>query len=243
MISIAIICKNEERIIEKCLNQAKKLADEIIVVDSGSTDNTRVIAEKFDIKFIYQDWLGYSAQKNYALDLCTLPWVLSLDADEVLTDELINEIKSLDLSKNFAFKIPRKLFIGERFIRWGGYYPDYQLRLVPKNQARFNDRVVHESMMLADSARDFPIIKLKYAINHYSYETIKDLERAFDKYALLARTESNLLLAIIKSGFCFFNKFFIQLGCLEGALGLALAWVHTKYTFRKYFWFTDVTQV
>jgi glycosyltransferase involved in cell wall biosynthesis len=242
MIAVAIICKNEERIIEQCLLQAQKIAAEIILVDSGSTDKTPEIAKKFDLKFVYQDWLGYSAQKNYALSLCTQPWVLSLDADEVLTDELINEIKSLDLSENSAYEIPRKLFIGKRFIRWGGYYPDYQLRLVPKNQARFNDRPVHESLILSDSAKDYPVIKLKYAINHYSYETIKDLEKAFDKYALLARKESSLFAAIIKSAFCFFNKFFIQLGCLEGSLGLALAWVHTKYTFKKYFWLSDAKQ-
>jgi glycosyltransferase involved in cell wall biosynthesis len=236
MIAVAIICKNEERIIEQCLLQAQKISAEIILVDSGSTDKTPEIAKKFDLKFVYQDWLGYSAQKNYALSLCTQPWVLSLDADEVLTDELINEIKSLDLSENCAYKIPRKLFVGKRFIRWGGYYPDYQLRLVPKNQARFNDRPVHESLILSDSAKDYPVIKLEYAINHYSYETIKDLEKAFDKYALLARKKSNLVLACLKFIFTFVNKYFFQLGILEGALGLRLALVHANYTFKKYFW-------
>jgi len=240
MISIAIICKNEERIIEKCLNQAKKLADEIIVVDSGSTDKTpaivQEIAKNFDLKFFFQEWLGYAGQKNFALGLCNQSWVLSLDADEVLSDELIAEIKALDLNLHRAYKIPRKLFIGERFIRWGGYYPDYQLRLAPKNLARFNDRPVHESMILIGSTEEIPIIKLKNPINHYSYAGIEDLERAFDNYAVLARKKSNLVLACLKFIFTFVNKYFFQLGILEGALGLRLALVHANYTFKKYFW-------
>jgi glycosyltransferase involved in cell wall biosynthesis len=240
MISIAIICKNEERIIEKCLNQAKKLADEIIVVDSGSTDKTpeivQEIAKNFDLKFFPQEWLGYAGQKNFALGLCKQSWVLSLDADEVLSDELIAEIKALDLNQERAYKLPRKLFIGGRFIRWGGYYPDYQLRLAPKNLARFNDRPVHESMILIESAGDIPIIKLKNPINHYSYACIEDLEQAFDKFAVLARRKSNLLLACLKFVFTFINKYFFQLGILEGALGLRLACVHANYTFKKYFW-------
>ena len=153
-LSIFIICKNEAHIIEDTLRQAAKLADEIILVDSGSVDATIDIAKRYATKIYTQEWLGYAKQKNYALSLCKHKWVLSLDADEVLTDRLIEEIKNLfesgQYKKSLGFKIPRRLFIGKQLVKYGGFYPDYQLRLFEKGFGRFQDLPVHESVELWD---------------------------------------------------------------------------------------------
>ncbi len=238
-ISIFIICLNEERIIESCLKQAAKLASEIIIVDSGSTDKTLEIASKYTDQIYHQDWLGYGAQKNIALSYCTNDWVLSLDADEVLTDELIDEIKTLDLQAN-GYQIARKLYIGEKFIRWGGFYPDYQLRLFKKPLGRFCNSQVHESVELLDpktqsytkSRHNCPL--LKYPLNHYSYTSITDMEQAYIKFAKLSNKKPNLVVAIINGVYSFINKFIFRLGFLNSTIGLRLAWINAKYSFLKY---------
>lgn len=242
-LSIFIICKNEERIIEQCLSPASKLADELIIVDSGSTDNTLNIAHKYTNKVFHQDWLGYGAQKNIALAKCSNEWVLSLDADEVLTDELIAEIRNLDFKAD-AYKIARKLFIGDKFIRWSGYYPDYQLRLFKKALGAFSEVSVHESVQMPLGSN---IEKLKNPLDHYSYQNLEQMQSAFDKYAKLAKAsslraaesgvaiQSNYSLKpYIKYIYTFVNKFFLRLGFLHGILGLKLALMHARYSFRKY---------
>lgn len=238
-LSIFIICLNEERIIESCLKQAAKLATEIIIVDSGSTDRTLDIARKYTTRIYHQDWLGYGAQKNIALSHCTNEWVLSLDADEVLSDELINEIKALDL-KSHGYQIARKLYIGDKFIRWGGFYPDYQLRLFQRSLGRFCNSQVHESIELLEprtqsyskSRRDCP--QLKHALDHYSYNSIEEMEEAYMKFARLSSKKPNLFIAIFNAIYTFVNKFILRLGFLNGALGLRLALIHAKYSFFKY---------
>jgi glycosyltransferase involved in cell wall biosynthesis len=229
-ISVAIICFNEERIIEACLMQARKLADEIIIIDSGSCDKTLEIATKYTNKIFHQAWLGYSKQKNLAIDKCSNAWILSLDADEVLTDELIQEIKDLKIENFDAYKISRKLFINKRFIRYGGYYPDYQLRLFRKDLGKFNDREVHESIELASDK----ITNLKEPLNHYAYESFSDMQKAFDKYSALGKKPLNPIWALLKSIYTFTNKYFLRLGFLEGTLGLKLALMHANYTLKKY---------
>ena len=227
-ISIFIICLNEERIIEECLKQASKLADEIIIVDSGSSDKTLEITKKYTDKINHQDWLGYGAQKNHALSLCNNEWVISLDADEVLTDELIEEIRSLDFHAD-GYKIARRLFIGDKFIRWGGYYPDYQLRLFKKSLGKFSDRPVHESVKLQGHAEE-----LMNPLNHYAYIDIEAFKTAYNKYAKLSLHKPNLIKAVLNFIFTFINKFIFRLGFLHGSLGLKLAWLHSVYSFEKY---------
>ncbi len=229
-ISAFIICQDEEQKIGSCLEQAAKIADEIIIVDSGSTDSTLEIAKKYTDKIYHRDWLGYGAQKNYALSKCSNEWVMSLDADEVLTDELIEEITHLDLAA-LAYKIARKLFIGNKFIRWGGYYPDFQLRLFKKSLGKFSDAKVHESVKLSS---DEVCPKLKHPLNHFSYKDLNEMQNAFRKFAELSERKPNLLIAILKYFYTFINKFFFRLGFLHGLLGLQLALNHAKYSFLKY---------
>lgn len=242
-ISIFIIAKDEERIIESCLKQASKLLDrnddELILVDSGSTDRTVEIAEKYCTKVIHHDWEGYAKQKNFALAECKNKWVLSLDADEILTDELVKELESIrpKLAEHDAYKIARRLYIGEQFIRWGGYYPDYQLRLFKQEDGKFGDTKVHESVKLTlDKAN---VKKLRKPLDHYSYDTLNDLKKAFAKYARLANenidaSKKGSVKAGLKAVYTFLLKFFFRLGFLHGLLGFKLALIHASYTYGKW---------
>lgn len=235
-LSVSIICLNEADIIGQCLQQAARVADEIVVVDSGSTDNTIEIAKSHGARVIHQDWLGYGKQKNFALDQCTHEWILSLDADEVLTDALVEEIEQLDFeSEVVGYRVARKLFVGDRFVVWGGYYPDYQLRLFRNSLGRFNDLAVHESVQLPAKAE---IRNLKNPLDHFSYESLEQMDAAFHKFAQLSTKKRNPILnpfrAVFNFFYTFFNKYLIRLGFLHGAMGLRLAWIHSKYSFFKY---------
>ena len=174
LLSVALITFNEERIIEKTLSAIHNWVDEIIVVDSFSTDNTLNILELFNVTLYQEKWQGYSTQKNFAISKCSGDWVLVLDADEIvskaLRDEIVNVIKSP--GQNVGYKVKRKLFIGKRWVRHGGYYPDYQLRLFKKDiNAHFTQREVHESISLQG-----PIGYLNNPIEHYAYKDLKDYQ-------------------------------------------------------------------
>jgi len=184
-LSVTIVAKNEERTIAEVLEAASQIADEIVFLDSGSTDRTPEIARRFGVRFFHQDWLGYAEQKNRAIDLATGEWILSLDADEVLTRALIAEIRNL--LKNgvpgdvAGFRIPRVLYIGKTAVRGGGFYPDAQLRLIRKGRGSFRPRVVHESIRVDGNVR-----QLKHDMLHYAYSDVEQFAATMDHYALLS---------------------------------------------------------
>ncbi len=231
-ISCAIICKNEERIIQACLEAASQVADEIILVDSGSDDRTLEIAAQFPQVLIYhQTWQGYGKQKNYALSLCKHPWILSLDADEILSPELIQEIQNLNF--NFtAYQIPRRLFINQKLIKYGGYFPDYQTRLFQRQEAAFKELAVHESIEL--QTPNPSIHQLKSPINHYAYDSIEEMQNTYLHYAKLGSKSQGLISALIHAVYNFNYKYFLRLGFLDGKLGLRLAYIQALYAFQKY---------
>ncbi len=143
-LAVTIVAQNEDRTIAAVLAAVAEIADEIVFLDSGSTDRTVEIAKSFGVRFYHQDWLGYAEQKNKAIDLASGEWVLSLDADEVLTPALVAEIRDLmqrGVSDEISgFKIPRVLYIGDSPVKGGGFYPDAQLRLHSKRQRPISSR-------------------------------------------------------------------------------------------------------
>ncbi len=187
-LSIVIVAQDEERTIAQVLDAVKAIASEIILIDSGSTDRTVEIAKKRGAMCHYREWHGYADQKNYAISLAKSPWILSLDADEIVSDGLLSEIEnvlSAKSSEQFAgFTIPRILYIGEQALMHGGFYPDAQLRLFRQGQGQFNDRVVHESIKVTGK-----VGKLKNAILHYAYPDLAAFAHAMDKYARLSARE------------------------------------------------------
>ena len=167
------------------LAPAAELADEIILLDSGSTDRTIEIAQRFGVHLYHQPWLGYSEQKNKAIDLASGEWILSLDADEVMTPALVEEIRSAMCAGIPAdidgFRIPRVLLIGDTPVRRGGFYPDAQLRLIRKGRGRFRPRIVHESI-----AVEGRVGQLKNDLLHYAYQDIDQFSQTMDQYARLS---------------------------------------------------------
>ena len=175
---------NEEANIRRCL-ESVRWADEIIVVDAGSTDATRDICAEHGCRVIERAWEGYARQKNYAIGLATKDWVLSVDADEEITSELAKEIRTA-LDSNGpaeAYDMPRSnLFLG-RWMRHGGWYPDRQRRLFRRGSGAFKEVPLHEHFVLSDpSAR---IGRLANPMKHYTYPTVSDFIARADRYTTI----------------------------------------------------------
>lgn len=244
-LSVVIVAQNEERTIGRVIEAVLPIASEIILVDSGSTDKTKEIATALGARVLHQDWLGYSGQKNFAIDLASCDWILSLDADEIITEELRNEIASTlaaPVSDTIAgFKLPRVLFIGDQPVRKGGFYPDAQLRLFRRGKGRFRERIVHEAMEV-----DGGTITLAHDLHHYSYATVQDFANAMDKYARLSaqhylvHSKSSWRRNRINETFhplwTFFYRYIIRQGFLEGTLCLRLNLIYADYVRKKIFY-------
>jgi len=244
LLSVAIITLNEEANIARTLRSVE-FADEVIVLDSGSTDRTLEIAASFpNVKVATQPWKGFAAQKNDAIERCTGAWVLSLDADERLSDELQAEIRAL-LPHNpdaDAYLLRRRNLFLRRWIRRGGYYPDAKLRLFRRNAAnfappsRFSDRPVHETI-----AFDGRLETLNYDIIHHVYPTIETCLDQMDRYStlgaelLVERGEVSqswgpiLWNIVVLPQFIFLWKFFFRLGFLDGREGFLIHAYHSTY--------------
>ena len=235
-LSVAMITFNEERIIEKTISVLHNWVDEIIVIDSYSTDNTLNILELFNVNVVQEKWQGYSRQKNLALSKCRGEWILSLDADEVVTDRLKEEIQKTikEPGIDVGFKIPRKFYIGKKWIQYGGYYPDAQLRLFKRGVgAAFKERAVHESVDIGDK----PMRLLENAIEHYAYKDIGDYKASMEKYSKLAASEiknKKFYIPFFRALWAFVYRYIFRLGFLEGELGFNLVWIYSLYVYSKY---------
>lgn len=240
-LSVAIITLNEEAKLGKTLDSLRGLAQEIIVVDSGSTDRTLEIARAHGAKVFSEAWKGYSAQKNSALAKATGDWVLSLDADEALEPELAEEIRAVVGRAGddgvHAYFIPRKNFFFGRWIRHGGFYPDPKLRLFRRGTARFKERMVHESMEC-----DGPTGRLRHALLHDAYPTLSAYLEVCNKYSTLsaeiAREKGHrrfsLWNIVLRPWATFGYNYFVRLGFLDGKEGLLLHLYHAGYVSWTY---------
>lgn len=178
-ISVAIVTKNEEANIRRCL-ESVKWADEFIIVDCGSTDGTLGICREHGCRVIEREWEGYAAQKNFALAQTTMDWILSLDADEEVTPELAQEIRAaVESAGADAYEMPRlSRFLG-KWMRHGGWYPDRQLRLFKRGFGSFKIVPVHEHVVLTEGAT---LGRFRYHLLHYTYPTVQDFVRKSDLY-------------------------------------------------------------
>lgn len=239
-ISVFIITLNEEKIIEKCLEKLN-IFDEIIIVDSGSTDKTIEICNKYNAKVFQNKFVNFSKQKQFALNLTKNDWVLSLDADEVLTDELLDEIKSIKILENYeAYFIPRTHVFLNKIFNYGSENKKLILRLFNKNFGNFDKNIVHEEIVVIGKSS-----KLKNEFLHY---TAIDFQIAINKqikYALLSaenlnnkRKKSYLLKIILKFPFDFINYYIVQRNFLNGYQGFTWSMFsafcnYLKYTYLK----------
>jgi len=236
-LSVIIITKNESANIRACL-ESVAWADEIVVVDSASTDGTLEIAREFTPQVhVHADWPGFGAQKNRALDYACKDWVLSLDADERVTPELRAEIEAvLQHARADGYEIPRLSSFCGRFMRHSGWHPDYVLRLFRRGKARFSDALVHESVQLQGSTA-----RLRQPLLHYSYRDFEDVLSKLNNYssaasAMLERRgkRGSLAQAVLHGLWAFIRTYFLRAGFLDGREGFMLAVMNAENSYYRY---------
>jgi len=237
-LSVVIITLNEEANLARTLASVA-WADEIVVLDSCSTDHTREVAESFHAKFYVEPWKGFAAQKNSALNKATGDWVLSLDADEEVEPALAEEIRQV-LAENpsvAGFLVPRKNFFLGRWIRHGGYYPDPKLRLFRRGSGAFEDRLVHEDLKL-----DGATASLKNNLLHHAYPTLDSYIEHMNRYSSLgaemaAAKQSrsfSLIDIVVRPKLTFLYNYIVRLGFFDGREGWLLHTYHATYVSWKY---------
>lgn len=239
-ISFCLITKNEEASLPRCLQSCADLADEIVVVDSGSTDRTPEIVRQFGGKFSHQDWLGYVGQKNLALSLASHEWAFSLDADEELSAELRAEVRALKqrgpAAATNGYSMPRCVLYEGRWIRHGDWYPDRLVRLFRRSRGKFAGGKVHERLEI-----EGPIERFKGDLHHYSFASQADHWARCEHYApLWAETQhakgrtSGPLAAWSRAAFRWFRGYILRAGFLDGPQGWTIAKINAREVKLKY---------
>lgn len=238
-ISAVIITFNEERNIARCIASLQQVADEVIVVDSGSSDNTVRIAKEHGAQVSHRAWTNYSDQKNFANALAKGRYILSVDADEALSDELRSSI--LEAKRNGlqgAYSMARLTNYCGTWVRHGGWYPDIKLRLFPEEKARWVGEHVHETLQV-DSAVETTL--LKGDLLHYSFYSVEQHERQAEHFAglaakaLHARNKRSSLMRILFSPLSrFVQGYFFRGGFLDGKAGFTIARISARAKRMKY---------
>jgi glycosyltransferase involved in cell wall biosynthesis len=244
-LSVFIIALNQEANIGECL-ESVRFADDLVVVDTGSTDRTVELARAYTDRVLTAPWEGFGRTKNYALDQTRGEWVFSLDTDERVPPALKEEIMAVVWGDGplAGYRVPRKNYFCGRWIRHLGWYPDYTLRLFRRGLGRFRDREVHEEVEVAG-----PVGVLQHPLEHYSYRSVSEYVTRMDRYARLAAVE----LAkrgrrpfpgelVFRPFFTFLHLYVLRRGFLEGATGYDLAVLMSMYKFLKYYYLRELAQ-
>jgi glycosyltransferase involved in cell wall biosynthesis len=243
LISAVIITLNEAARIESCINSLLDLVDEIVVVDSFSTDETKAICESKNVAFYQREWMGYSQTKNLANKLATHDTILSVDADEQPDATLSKEILNLRLTDfKGAYQIRRKNFYGEKWVHYCGWYPDSKIRIFNRQMSKWDGDYVHEKLITNE-----PIIDLKGHLLHFTIEDTEDHLTRINKYAELAALNSlkqnksiSLLNAILSTSLTFLKIFVFKLGFLDGLVGWHVSINSSKSKWLRYRYFKEL---
>ena len=237
LISATIVTLNEERNIARAI-ESLRCADEVLVVDCGSTDQTCEIAVRLGARVFEEPWRGYAGQKNFAAATAANDWILSIDADESLTEELEAEILALkkDGLRFDAWSFPRLAQYLGRWIRHSGWYPDRKVRLYDRRKAEWVGEYVHESVRVNGTSGQF-----QGDLLHYTCASLSEHLRTLDRYTSLAARELtaqkkavSIRRLMIDPAWTFFRTWILRRGFLDGRQGLAIAWMAALYTFLKY---------
>jgi glycosyltransferase involved in cell wall biosynthesis len=237
-LSVVIITFNEERNIARCLDSVKAVADEIVVVDSFSTDRTREISGKHQVRFFEEKWRGYSGQKNHGHQLAENEWILSIDADEALSEALQKAIIQWKNQPQPVFaKFNRLTNYCGKWIRHCGWYPDPKLRIFNKTQACWEGEV-HEQLVYK---KDLPVIHLKGDMLHYSYYSIEEHIAQTNKFSSIGARQLvskgkkiPFSKTLINPSVKFFRNYILKLGFLDGFYGFFICRMAALQTFLKY---------
>lgn len=238
-ISAVILTKNEESNIERAIKSCQSVCEEILVIDSGSTDKTKEIAMQLDkVKFIETDWAGFSETKNFGNAKAAGDYILSLDADEVLDETLQQQILSIKNSMSGAYRFARLTNYCGKWIYHSGWRPDYQTRLFPRLKSKWNMNLVHEKIILPENCQ---VQTLRGDILHYSYKSISEHLNKMDSYTslsaqMLLKEDPSFLIfkAIVHSKFKFFRTYILKRGFLDGMYGFIISVFGAFVVFLKY---------
>ncbi len=237
MISAVMIVKNGERYLEQCLQSLEDF-DEVVMLDSGSTDRTAEIAGRFpNVNLQQGEFTGFGQTKNRAAELAKHDWVLSIDSDEVLTPELSQEIRGLSLDENRVYRFARRSHYNGKFIRGCGWYPDRILRLYNRKRTGFNDNRVHESIQVKQG---MSIADLKCEIEHFPYDSAASLVDKFQFYSTLfaeqnkGKRSSSPTKAVLHGLAAFVKGFVLRRGVLDGYEGLTISLCQGLAAYFKY---------
>ena len=246
-LTVAIITYNEEKNIGRCISSVQSIADEILVLDSFSTDSTQEICRQLGVRFIQNKFVGFIEQKNFALDLATYDYVLSLDADEALSPELLEEIKNV--KNNFiydGYRFNRLTNYAGQWIYHCGWYPDSKLRLIKKNQAKWQGINPHDILKMDKNASEG---FLKGNLYHYSYESITSHIVQTNKFTTIAAhaayekgIRSSLFKIISRPILKFLRDYFFKLGLLDGRYGFIICCINSLSALLKYSKLYDLEQ-
>lgn len=236
MISVTILAKDAQRHIEQVLTALARF-DEIILLDTGSKDKTIEIAKSFANVTVHTNpFIGFGPSHNLATSLAKHDWILSIDADEVATDELMDEIFALKLDINTAYSISRHNFFRGKFIKGCGWYPDCPIRLYNRTKTRFSDAMVHESVITKDMHK----IALKCPLNHYPYSSISDFLAKMQSYSTLfaeqysGKRRASLSKAMLHGCFAFFKSYVLKRGIFLGPEGFIISLYNGHTAYYKY---------
>jgi glycosyltransferase involved in cell wall biosynthesis len=236
-ITATIITLNEERNIARSI-ESLRCCDEILIVDSGSIDRTVELAQNLGVRVIEAGWLGYAAQKNWAAEQAANDWILSLDADEALSEALEAEIWNLKKQgpRQDAYTMPRLARYLGRWILHSGWYPDRKVRLYERSKAKWVGEFVHESVQVRGR-----IGHLDSNILHFTCESLSEHLKTLDRYTTLAaqeiaarRLKIPLHRLVLDPPWTFLKTYVVQRGFLDGFEGLTIAYMAAFYTFLKY---------
>ncbi len=238
-LSIVVVCRNENGVIDRLLENVAEVSNDIIVYDNGSTDGTQDIVRKFNAQLHEGGWFGFGPTKKKAVSLATNNWILFMDADEALDDELKSSIDALDLSDEMVvYDINFKNHIGKRHVQFGEWGGDHHIRIFNRNKVNWDDAQVHEELVLPKGIK---VKKLKGFLLHYTMKDTVEYSQKMVKYALLNAEKyfkkgkrSSWLKRNFSPTFSFIKYYIFHLGFLDGWEGYLTARMTAFYTFLKY---------
>ena len=238
-LSVVIVCKNGAKVIGETIKSFSGLTDDVLVYDNGSTDGTKEIVKQSNARLIEGSWEGFGKTKNKANALAKYDWILSLDADEAVDEELKKNLLQQDLvdeTKVFEFKF--KNFLGNKWLRFGEWGDDKHIRLFNRIKIKWNDADVHESLLLPG---DVTVISVPGHVLHRTAANFSDYENKMENYAALnaekyfkQQKRPVSLKKFFSAAFSFIKNYFFKLGFLDGATGYHCARINARYTFLKY---------
>ncbi len=230
-LSVVIITYNEAHNIVKCIASLSSISDDIVVVDANSTDGTRIAADKKNVRVFTKTWTSYSDAKNYGNSLARYDWILSIDADEIISTQLQESILKAKLQDQHIYAVRRHNYINKRKLKYSHIHPEWKCRIFNRIDYKWDEKPVHELL----TPKTNQIVKLSGELIHHQADSIEELSLSQLNYARLSSNKRNSkTVKTLSPYFHFFRSFIIMGGIFEGKLGWQLAKVAFLYAYKKY---------